>query len=236
MKTKLFLMIQTLLLLGTAVFILVQILNQEIHWYIHQRFIALTILAVILLTLMGIVSIKQLISSQPHTPGYLELSLLSIPLLIGLLIPAKPLSSSAVDTRNVILSAPGSLTGNSTSIYIQMDTQPLTILDWLNVFNQTQGASEYVGEQTQVSGFVLHDESLPENQFLLARFVITCCAADAFPVALVVEVSEERPAEDSWVIVTGVMEQITHNNVNLPLIKADTIQLIEQPDQPYLFP
>ncbi len=237
-KNKFFLLIQTIILSGTAVFILWLIVTQEIHWYIHQRFILLTVLALVLLTILAGLSIKRFVSTAEteQAPKLIELILLSVPLILGIVIPAKPLTAAAAETRNIIFSAPGGLTSTGNPITLSMETQPLTILDWLNIFTQDGDLSQYLGKPAQVSGFVIHDDHLPDNQFLLARFVITCCAADAFPVAIVVEYDGVLPQEDQWLIVEGSIHQTFENEMTLPLLKADSIDFIDQPGQPYLFP
>ena len=58
-----------------------------------------------------------------------------------------------------------------------------------------------------MQGFVTYGEKLPKDYLLLSRFVITCCAADAYPIGLPVKLNQSRDAykPDSWLEVEGQM-------------------------------
>ena len=85
-------------------------------------------------------------------------------------------------------------------------------------------------------GFVYYDESLPENQFLVSRFVITCCAADSFALGIPVEWNGSELKENDWVQVKGPVQVTEWNEQKMPLILAESIEKTRAPDQPYLFP
>lgn len=54
--------------------------------------------------------------------------------------------------------------------------------------------------------FVLHLSELPDNYIMLSRFVITCCAVDAYPIGIPVKLNSSRSnyPVDSWLTVEGV--------------------------------
>ena len=111
------------------------------------------------------------------------------------------------------------------------------ILDWIKLFNFETDLSQFEGQKASVIGFVYFDESLNANQFFVSRFVVSCCAADGFAIAMVGEWPQAATLEkDSWVLVKGTVETITLNDQAVPLIKADSVQVIPAPEQPYLFP
>jgi len=58
---------------------------------------------------------------------------------------------------------------------------------------------------------VLHSPELPPEYLLLSRFVITCCAADAYPVGLPVKLTASCQVypPNTWLEVEGKM--ITEN-------------------------
>ena len=86
-------------------------------------------------------------------------------------------------------------------------------------------------------GFVYFDETLGKNQFFVSRFVVSCCAADGFAIAMVGEWPQASTLEeDAWVLVKGRVRVITLNDQSVPLIEAESVQSIPVPEQPYLFP
>ena len=89
----------------------------------------------------------------------------------------------------------------------------------------------------RLRGFVVHDPQAGDG-FVLARFRIACCAADAIPVKIIVRDGGPRPAEDEWLEVTGTLlerpEPDTDADQIPPVeIAAASVQLIEEPASPY---
>jgi uncharacterized repeat protein (TIGR03943 family) len=79
-----------------------------------------------------------------------------------------------------------------------------------------------------LTGFVAGSDN---DGFLLARYQIACCAADAAPVVVqVVNVEGEQPPRDQWVMVTGVLHP---GAVEIPELSAETVLPITPPEDPY---
>jgi uncharacterized repeat protein (TIGR03943 family) len=159
-----------------------------------------------------------------------------VPLLIGVLIPARPLDSSAFATKGFNTNSP-LVSADSSAQLFETDSEDRNVLDWLKLFNYETNLAPYIGQKASVIGFVYFDESLSENQFFVSRFVVTCCAADGFAVAMVGEWDQAATLEkDSWVLVKGTVQSITLNDQVVPLIQAESVQVVPAPEQPYLFP
>jgi len=103
--------------------------------------------------------------------------------LLGALVPVRPLTTAAINSRGMSLAAPTSLESQSLTA-LEAAPDDRTVLDWVKLFNHESDLSPYVGEQANVVGFIYHDERLNAGQFMLGRFVITCCAADAFAIGM----------------------------------------------------
>ena len=161
--------------------------------------------------------------------------ILIVPLLIGILIPAHPLDAAAASTRGMNVSAP--LVGSSQTREFQSAADTRNILDWIVIFNSTNDLSPYVGQMARVTGFVYHDPRLPANQFIVSRFVITCCTADASAIGMIVNRNQSAGlTESSWVEVKGPVQASKLGGQPIPLIEASDVQSTPQPDQPYLYP
>ncbi|MEC3977202.1 TIGR03943 family putative permease subunit [Amycolatopsis sp. H20-H5] len=88
------------------------------------------------------------------------------------------------------------------------------------------------GRTVSLSGFVVHTD----GQTLLARMVISCCAADAFPVTVrLTGGSADRFASDAWVEVTGqvVPGSATKGNSYTPDLAPVTLRGVGAPKDPY---
>ena len=62
-----------------------------------------------------------------------------------------------------------------------------SLIDWVRTLTVYPEPDAYTGQKVKVQGFVIHPPELPKDYLLLSRFVITCCAADAYPVGLPVQ-------------------------------------------------
>ena len=164
------------------------------------------------------------------------LFILSLPLIIGLAAPEQPLSSASLDTRGISLNAPMSISQQSTdSLAVQQDDR--TILDWVKLFNYESDPSVYIGEDVNVIGFVYHDPRLPQGEFMVSRFIITCCVADAFAIGMTVDWPQDINFEDNtWINVQGTLDVMQIGSQTVPMVHAASIQPMSAPEQPYLYP
>jgi putative membrane protein len=89
-----------------------------------------------------------------------------------------------------------------------------------------------------VTGFIYHDIRLKEGEFMVGRFALTCCVADALAVGLVVTTwpGASQLPDNGWVRVQGTIIPYALDNQVIPGIKAQNVESIPEPQQPYLFP
>lgn len=88
------------------------------------------------------------------------------------------------------------------------------------------------GRTVELTGFVVH----AEGRTLLARLVISCCAADAFPVTVHLKGPEAATfASDAWIRVRGqvVPGTATKNNSYTPDFTPDSVTAVPAPKDPY---
>jgi uncharacterized repeat protein (TIGR03943 family) len=105
---------------------------------------------------------------------------------------------------------------------------PMTLLEFGQRSYERNGAS-FNGVPVQLTGFMAGTE---QDGFLLARYQIACCAADAAPIVVrVVGASGDPPARDRWMVVTGTFE--SGGTEDVPEMTATSIVEISAPDDPY---
>lgn len=92
------------------------------------------------------------------------------------------------------------------------------------------------GKKIRTLGQATKDESLPRGYFVLFRFVISCCVADARPVALPVAYTEgNMPSSDDWVRVEGVLRVEEFRGRKALVIRAESVEKVEAPRDIYLY-
>ena len=110
-----------------------------------------------------------------------------------------------------------------------------TIIDWIRTLNVYPEPDAYADQPVKVSGFVVHMPDWPDDHFMIARFVLTCCAADAYPVGLpvVLPAGEPLPKPDAWLEVAGTMQTGTLSGKRQLVIGSPAITEIPEPRNPY---
>lgn len=237
---------QGLILLGLCIFFASKAINGQLTWYINARFIPLTLFGILFLAILAQTVFAEVRRSRAedsheehhhdheHSPAGLWVML--IPLLIGVLIPPRPLDSSAFTSKGFNTNAP-LVSAESSAQLFETESEERNILDWLKLFNYNSDVAQFVGQPASVIGFVYFDEALGESQFYVSRFVVSCCAADGFAIAMPVQWNDLTSLEqDTWVQVKGAIEAIVIDDRNVPLIVAESVEVVPVPERPYLFP
>jgi uncharacterized repeat protein (TIGR03943 family) len=232
---------QALVLAGLGVFLIARVADGRILLYINQRFVLL-----VLLGALGLLALAQaVLRSRPPAaeaeapdgrPGWV-LWLIALPLFIALLIPQRPLGTSALATRGINTGAAlAPNAGGSVQVAVIPEAQR-SILDWLRLYAASPNPAEFDGQAADVTGFVYHDIRLAEEQFMVGRFTLTCCVADASALGMLVQWPEAAQLNDNgWVRVRGTIAVTELDGRSVPLIRAETVEPVPEPVQPYLFP
>lgn len=96
---------------------------------------------------------------------------------------------------------------------------------------------DFVGRHVDFCGFVFHDGTMAENELAVARIAVTCCLADASVYGLLVRAPDlPLPPNDAWVRVQGRIQKTRFIEEDIPLILADSLEVIPAPEQPYVYP
>lgn len=211
--------------------------------YINLRFQWLSWVALIILSLMLINEMVVILKPQglhihehehQHNPTtWYMVAMMGVPLVLGIAIPSAPLGAESIRGSVSTVGFAPAVSANTFSI----SPEKRNILDWVRVVSDSADWSEFDGESVDVSGFVYREPNTPEGQFMIARFTMSCCVADASALALFVEVSNaEAYADGEWVQVTGEMDYRTLNDNPHLVISVNDIVRIPLPEQPYLYP
>lgn len=110
-----------------------------------------------------------------------------------------------------------------------------SLVEWVRTLNVYPEPDSYTGQKVKVQGFVIYPPELPEQYLLLSRFVITCCAADAYPVGLPVKLTQNRQVYpvDRWLEVEGQMITQNLGGKRQLTIQASSLKQIAEPQNPY---
>lgn len=237
-------LLKTTALIALGLFLYTRIVNDTVLFYINERFVSLTMAAAIGLVLVGLGFFFYNGNTHDHDHNHEHdamnwwgLLIVVIPIILGLLVPPQPLGASALDTREINIGTLSSVAPPNTDQTRQgIVSGERNILDWLYDFQRISDISTFTGQEAHVIGFVYRDERFAENTFMVSRFTVSCCVADAAPVGLIVSWPEgDALLEDQWVDVSGQFASGEFADTQMPILLASDVLTIEPPSQPYLY-
>ncbi|NJN93959.1 MAG: TIGR03943 family protein [Anaerolineales bacterium] len=249
--------LKALALIAMGLFLYSRIYNGTLLYYISERFAWLTLLAAIGFIIVGASYRYRTAPAHEHEHdddghehhqhdhaghqhgnlSWTGLLLVALPVILGLLVPPKPLGAAAMGNREISVGAVNSAAAPKTTQVISRPTTEKNVLDWLIDFRLVQDPAAFADQEAKLIGFVYRDERFGTEQFMVSRFVISCCAADAAPLGLVVAWPETPGlSSDQWVEVSGRLQPGEFDGEPMPILIADKVTPTEVPDQPYLYP
>jgi uncharacterized repeat protein (TIGR03943 family) len=263
-KTKIFLpWLDVLALLAWGGLLLKYWGTGQLRLLIHPNYFWLVLVTGIALLLLGIVRGWQTFTQSRHKdrdaqnrenlqhitlfPPGIGSGLLIATAIAGFAIAPTVLTSQAALQRGVTESLP--ITRSQPQAFrTTVKPESRSLIDWIGTLNAYPEPDAYAGQKVKVTGFVVHLENLPDNYLLISRFVLTCCAVDAYPVGLPVKLEASRKLypPDTWLDIEGEMtvENLAMNEQTMQatatpkrqlVIVAKAIAQIPTPSDPYSY-
>lgn len=220
-------------------------LTGKLYLLIHPNYMWLTIIAGFFMVGLAIWRAIVLLQTSPNrgnSASHLTLlpkgwssTLLLITAILGLVITPRAFASQTAIQRGVT-DAPTLTRVRPQAFRGSSNSEDKSIIDWVRTLTVYPEPDAYMGQKVRVQGFVIHPEAMSDQYFLISRFVLTCCAADAYPVSLPVKLASSTRATykpDSWLEVEGQMITETLSNKRQLVISASSLKSIAEPKNPY---
>lgn len=235
--------LRVVILAGLGTYFTYNIISGNLANYINERFVWLSYVAVVLFFVLAIFSVYRIVRGDDSSPYSLSnmstqtvtwavLATAAIPLVLGVMIPSQPLGAEAVN---------GSISTNAVRGTAEsgfaIPPENRNILDWLREFNASSNYETFNGQNADVIGFVYREPDFAPNQFMVARFTVACCVADASAIGLPVYDDNAADFETgAWVRINGTILVDDFNGDVLPIIQSESIERVSMPEHPYLYP
>lgn len=226
--------IEGCLLVGIGAMLLRKTWDNQLPLYIHPRYTTLILVTSIALLVIGGFRLWQTGDNAGALRGKLGIyGLLLAPLLLGVLIPAKPAGSALVDPQTLNNVGRGYL--NASSLNADESAQ-WTLLDWMFA-RYTLKPEDVKGKPVDVIGFVFRDENRATGEFLVVRYTLACCVADRSGISLPVQSPDgANLPNDQWVRVTGTIDVRQTDSIPELVVTNAKVEPVAQPAEPYLYP
>ncbi len=153
--------------------------------------------------------------------------------------PAIPDPAAGAPSSSAMAAAPANA---AIPEYLQKTTEGYVIvevLDMLYAVQDSQLRKDFEGRTVQLIAQMMPQKASaggPENRFKAVRMFMTCCAADARPVATMVQASPlpDLP-EMTWVRIVGKATFPVENGKRTAVIEATSVQQTKPPEEAMLF-
>lgn len=219
-------------------------IDGTLYILIHPSYYLLVTVTGVCLLLIGIFQSWRLYRGNITNSQELHISLLPQGLttmlllgtaIAGLIITPKLFTSHAAIQRGISSESVTVTRSQPQSFRAAVKPESKTLVDWVRTLNNYPEPDAYLGQKVNINGFVFYPKDLPDNYLMLSRFVITCCAADAYPVALPVKFTGTRQnyPQDSWFQIKGKAIVETFSGSRQFVIEASEIKSIPTPKNPY---
>ncbi len=200
-------------------------LSSRTAWVVPMGAIVLTIAAI------GRLASSRVEHPEPMTRKEIAgLALIMVPVVTVVSLPPASLGSFAAARRSSLTS------GSFVSSAEDIASGELSLIDVSGATRSREAMRALVqraGETVSFTGFVTRDSTTPATEFVLTRFLISCCVADALSAEVrVVGAPPGKFKEDQWVRVEGAMYPLGREVI----VDASKVTGVERPKRPYLSP
>jgi uncharacterized repeat protein (TIGR03943 family) len=202
-------------------------------FYLSTRTMWVVPVAAILLTAA---TIGRLVTARTATIEPLErkelaiMAAMVVPVLLVMILPQATLGTFSAGKRA------GFAGSGISSSAGDIGSGALTLIDVAAAQTTPDGEkalAQRAGERVTFVGFVTRYGDTPADEFLLTRYVVTCCVADATVAQVrVVNVTPGAFEDNDWVDVTGTIYPLGREVI----VNASTITGVTRPSKPYLTP
>lgn len=250
-------MLQIIILLGYALFYLYTIITKRTVYYVHPRIIPYLFIASVVFILVAFVKLYYLLKGRLNSQEISSLLIYLFPLMVALIFPAESINSQTGMINELDLTAKV----NKSETIARKDLEEYTVIENIDlqkpelqksegrieVTNENyysylseiyENLNDFIGREIEVVGFVYRDnEQFAEDQFVPARLMMVCCAADMAPVGMMCRYDDASAlVADTWYKVIGIIRETQFNNEKIPYIEVSQLIPTEAPEEEYIYP
>ena len=159
------------------------------------------------------------------------IGLIVLPVITVLALPPASLGSYAATRRSTFSS--GGVVSSAEEI-ADGDLSLMDVAGGLRSRDGVDGSGRAApARRSSFTGFVTKDPGAPADEFMLTRFLVSCCVADALSVDVrVVGAPPGQFKADEWVRVSGRLYPLGRDVI----VDSTDIVKVERPKHPYLSP
>jgi putative membrane protein len=170
--------------------------------------------------------------------GYL---IFAFPMVIAFTMNPSEISNDIVAKKGINISLSSDFSGSNSDYTGNLDNADAS--GFTNILQTVYSdLNSMMGKEVTISGFIHREEDFTQNQVLISRLLISCCAADAQIAGVLCEYEGEPMIEGLWYEISGTIDSTLYYSIYtakeelIPVIKVTEYREIPKPDYEYIFP
>ena len=255
---------KVLLLSGFSVFFILLIFSEQSYLYVHPKMIKYIIFGIVVMSSIVMVTVTQLFKIPRQRMKKTPYILFLCTLMIAFVFPPIALDASSLSGRDINLAkrSGGDIqiqNDKQEEMVLQEHTDAIKglntqneakVLERLNdtiILNDENFApwlfelyavpKQYVNKEISLEGFVFKREDFAKDEFVAARLIMVCCAADMQVNGLLCKYDDaQNLKQDQWVRIKGTLSVEIFMEEELPIIHITSLEKIEKPQVGYVYP
>lgn len=258
--------IKLLILTGFSLFFFMTIKTGKVNQFVHPRIVPYMKFTIVAMLLISLFILRDVFKPQRNKVNYYQYLFFIIPLIMAFCLPAvdmnsasmsysgtKPLAqtientkdtsslkadnSSAASSQNSDTPVQNDAESENTGLKLHGDTIAMddNFIMWVQEISDNP--SKYIGKAVTVTAFVFKDKTFKSNEFVAARLMMVCCAADLSPAGLLAHYDKASELkQDSWFKFSGKIENGEFSGQQMPVIKIAKAEKVSKPKEEYVYP
>lgn len=214
----------------------------KILLFVHPEMVKYAALSFVIfgeLTAFQIFKVFTVRTRVSFKKGYL---LFFITLIVGIFIAPSGLNSDIWDKKGVTLVSSGSIENIGKHSHeekekIKGDLIIFNATNYIHYLEEISGhIDEHKGKRVIIEGFILKDDKYDNNEFLITRVLMNCCAADSQAIGVLGRFNKLSSfKKDDWVRVEGIISTKLNKGIVSPIILVDKIEKADRPENDYIY-
>ena len=254
--------LRLLFLLGFSTFFYNVINTGKVQYYVHPRTIPYMKFTIFIFIIISFFLLGEIFKPRRKNAKLTRHIIFLIPLVVAFVSPPKTMVSTSISLDNISMEnsveeiTPAKpIDSNQVGVdFIEIREEDDVVEDnrlkfkedtilvdndsfipWLDELYIHRG--EYGGEKIEIVGFVFKESGFKQNEFVIARLMMVCCAADMQPVGLLCKYDRASELElDSWVKINGIIKYEEMNGDKVPVIEVESLENVDKPENEFLYP
>lgn len=240
-----------ILLLMFSIYYIIIIFTNKITNYVHPRIIPVASLAAILMAVTAFLQVPSLFSITRKKLRLSNYILFIIPILFIISFQDSNNISSTYNSATEKSSNENSSSNevstnkigldinniNTSKLNIQNNTIKVTPQNFVFTLDEIlNNPDKYYGCNIEITGFVYRDNNSKQNEFIICRYMMVCCAADMQLAGIKCINNTSHYKNDTWIKISGKIEKDPDISEDAPIIVTQFIEEDHSPDTSYVYP